>query len=503
MTAIFKKEHSDMNRNEKNKMQKENKIYDVIIIGAGVTGCATARELSRYCLDICVIEKEEDVCCGTSKANSALVHAGFDAETGSLMARLNVRGNEMMEELSRKLDFPYKRNGALVVCQRKEDMPRLQALYEKGIANQVKGLRIIYTDELREMEPNISEQAYAALYAPTAGIVCPFELNLALAENAYENGAVFFFDTKAENVQKENDIWIVHTNQGELRTKYVVNASGVYADVFHNMVSKTKIHITARRGEYCLLDKTAGGHVTHTIFALPTEMGKGILVTPTIHGNLLLGPTASDIDDKEGTNTTGSGLEEVLTHCAMNVKNIPRGKFITSFAGLRAHEDGHEFIIGEVPDAAGFIDCAGIESPGLSSCPAIGEMVAGIIQEKAHAPENLDFISVRKGFLRPGSMTKEERVQLLGENPAYANIICRCETISEGEIIDAIRRPIGAKSLDGIKRRVRAGMGRCQGGFCSPRVMEILSYELDQNLSDITKSGKDSNIITGKNKENI
>lgn len=492
-----------MNITNKIQRPEKNKIYDIIIIGAGVTGCATARELSRYCLDICVIEKEEDVCCGTSKANSALVHAGFDAETGSLMARLNVRGSEMMEDLSRELDFPYKRNGALVVCQREEDMPRLQALYEKGLANQVKGLQIIYRDDLRRIEPNISDQAYAALYAPTAGIVCPFELNLALAENAYANGTVFLFDTKAENLQKENDIWIVHTDRGELRTKYVVNAAGVYADVFHNMVSKTKIHITARRGEYCLLDKTAGGHVTHTIFALPTEMGKGILVTPTVHGNLLLGPTASDIDDKEGTNTTRGGLDEVLSHCALNVKDIPRGKFITSFAGLRAHEDSHEFIIGEVSDAAGFIDCAGIESPGLSSCPAIGEMAAGIIQEKMHASLKSNFISVRKGFLRPGSMTKEERVLLLRENPAYGNIICRCETISEGEIIDAIRRPLGAKSLDGVKRRVRAGMGRCQGGFCSPKVMEILARELGCSLSDITKSGKNSTVITGRNKENI
>lgn len=478
-------------------------MYDVIIIGAGVSGSASARELSRYKLNICVLEREEDVCCGTSKANSGIVHAGFDAPGGSLMAKLNVRGNEMMEQFSKDLDFPFKKNGSLVVCLNEDDMPKLRKLYDRGITNGVKELRILNREELKELEPNISDEAYAALYAPTGGIVCPFNLNIALAENANMNGVEFKFNTEVLDLQKNGDIWEVHTSQGVFRTKCVVNAAGVYADKFHNMVSADKIHITPRRGDYCLLDKTAGDHVSHTIFALPGKFGKGILVSPTVHGNLLLGPTALDIDDKEGTNTTREGLDQVIAKAGMNVKDIPMRKVITSFAGLRAHEDAHEFIIKELPDAEGFVDCAGIESPGLTSCPAIGEMVANIIRDKLRPEENPDFNGTRKGVLDPETLSKEERIALIKDNPAYGNIICRCEMVTEGEILDAIHRPLGARSLDGVKRRTRAGMGRCQSGFCSPRTMEILSRELDMNMFDITKSGGNSRIVVGTNKDRI
>ena len=478
-------------------------MYDVIIIGAGVSGAATARELSRYNVKTCVIEKEEDVCCGTSKANSAIVHAGYDAAEGSLMAKLNVRGNQMMEQLSKDLDFPFKKNGSLVVCLHEEDMPKLQALYDRGIANGVKELKILNREELKEMEPNISDEACAALYAPTAGIICPFNMNIAMAENAYANGVEFKFDTEVTDLKPIDEGWEVHTNNGVFQTRYVVNAAGVYADKFHNMVSEKKIHITPRRGDYCLLDKSAGNHVSKIIFALPGKYGKGILVAPTVHGNLLLGPTAIDIEEKEGTNTTREGLDQVLTKAGQNVKNIPMRQVITSFAGLRAHEDGHEFIIEELEDAKGFIDCAGIESPGLTSSPAIGEMVAGILKEKLHLEEKENFIATRKGILDPNTLSKEERVTLIKEKPAYGNIICRCEMITEGEIIDAIHRPLGAKSLDGVKRRTRAGMGRCQAGFCSPRTMEILARELDIPMSEITKSGGKSQIITGTNKDQL
>ena len=478
-------------------------MYDVIIIGSGVSGSAAARELSRYKADICVLEKEEDVCCGTSKANSGIVHAGYDAEVGSLMAKLNVRGNAMMEELSKDLDFPFKRTGSMVICLREEDMDKLQALYDRGVANGVPGLQILSREEVLKMEPNIVDNVYAALYAPSAGIVCPFGLNIAMAENACENGVEFKFDTEVTELKKVEDIWEVHTNQGVFKTRYVVNAAGVYADKFHNMVSKKKIHITPRRGDYCLLDKTAGAHVSRTIFALPNEFGKGILVTPTAHGNLLLGPTAIDIEEKEGTNTTREGLDQVLTKAGQNVKDIPMRQVITSFAGFRAHEDGHEFIIEEVEDAKGFIDCAGIESPGLTSSPAIGEMVAGILKEKLQLEEKENFIATRKGILDPNTLTKEERVNLIKEKPAYGNIICRCEMITEGEIIDAIHRPLGAKSLDGVKRRTRAGMGRCQAGFCSPRTMEILARERNVPMEDIPKSGGSSKIIVGTNKDQL
>ena len=478
-------------------------MYDVIIIGAGVSGAATARELSRYKVNACVIEKEEDVCCGTSKANSAIVHAGYDAATGSLMAKLNVRGNQMMEQLAKDLDFPFKKNGSLVVCLHEEDMPNLQALYDRGVANGVKDLRILNREELRAMEPNISDDAYAALYAPTAGIVCPFNLNIAMAENACVNGVEFKFDTEVTGLHPIEGGWAIETNQGTFETKYVVNAAGVYADRLHNMVSAKKIHITPRRGDYCLLDKTAGNLVSKTIFALPGKFGKGILVAPTVHGNLILGPTAIDIEDKEGTNTTREGLDQVIAKCGMNVKNIPMRSVITSFAGLRAHEDGHEFLIGELEDAPGFIDCAGIESPGLTSSPAIGEMVAEILREKLNLEKNENFVATRKGVLDPDALSKEERIELIRKNLAYGNIICRCEMITEGEILDAIHRPLGAKSLDGVKRRTRAGMGRCQAGFCSPRTMEILARERHVSMFDITKSGGDSKIVVGTNKDSL
>ena len=478
-------------------------MYDVIIIGAGVSGCAAARELSRYRARVCVLEKAEDVCCGTSKANSAIAHAGYDAPTGSLMAKLNVQGNQMMEQLSKELDFEFQRIGSLVICRDAEDLPNLQALYDRGAANGVTGLRIVEKEELRQMEPNISDDAVAALYAPTAGIVCPFGMNIAFAENAAVNGVEFRFDTEVQSVKKTEKGWLLETNRGQFEAKCVVNAAGVYADVIHNMVSEQKIRITPRRGDYCLLDKSAGGHVARVIFALPGKYGKGILVTPTVHGNLLVGPTAVDTENKEGNNTTREGLDQVIEKAGENVKNLPMRSVITSFAGLRAHEENHEFIIGEVEGAAGFVDCAGIESPGLTASPAIGVMVAGIVREILQLEENPLFDGTRKGILKPQALPVEERRQLIRDNPAYGNIICRCEMVTEGEIIDAITRPLGAKSLDGVKRRTRAGMGRCQAGFCSPRVMEILARECGKDISDITKAGGESRIVVGVNKDSL
>lgn len=475
--------------------------YDIIIIGAGVSGASIARALSRYQARICVLEKEEDVCCGTSKANSAIVHAGYDAACGSLKAKLNVRGSRMMGRLAEELDIPFRRNGSLVICRDKEEYPKLRELYERGLTNGVEELRILNREETLAMEPHVTEDVFAALYAPTAGIVCPFELNIALAENACTNGVEFRFDTEVKEIIRSGRIYEIDTSRGMIKAKYVINAAGVYADVIHNMVSRKKLYITPRRGDYCLLDKAAGSHVGRTVFALPGKWGKGILVTPTIHGNLLIGPTAMEVEDREGTNTTREGLDQVLEKAALNVKGIPMRQVITSFAGLRAHEAGGDFVIGETEDAEGFMDCAGIESPGIASCPAIGEMAARIVRDKMGLEEKRDFVPTRKGILKPDTLTREERNALIRENPAYGNIVCRCEMITEGEIIDAIRRPLGAKSLDGIKRRTRAGMGRCQSGFCSPRVMEILARERGMSLHDVTKSGGKSQIIMGTNKD--
>jgi glycerol-3-phosphate dehydrogenase len=478
-------------------------MYDVVIIGAGVSGSAIARELSRYQVNACVVEKAEDVCCGTSKANSAIVHAGFDAENGSLMADLNVKGNVMMEDLSKELDFSFRKNGSLVICLHEEDRPNLEALYERGVKNGVKELKILEHDEVLALEPNVTDDVVAALYAPTGGIVCPFELNIAMAENAATNGVEFRFNTEVRDIVKKDGGFELVTNNGAISTKCVVNAAGVYADVFHNMMSSKKIHITPRRGDYCLLDKVTGDFVDKTIFQLPGKYGKGVLVSPTIHGNTIVGPTAIDIENKEGTNTTQEGIDELISKAGSTVKGLPIRQVITSFAGLRAHEDGHEFLIGEVEDAKGFIDCAGIESPGLTSAPAIGEMVAQILKEKMNLEEKEDFIATRKGVLDPNTLSKEERMELIKEKPEYGNIICRCEMVTEGEIMDAINRPLGAKSLDGVKRRTRAGMGRCQAGFCSPRTMEILARERHVSMFEITKSGGDSKIVTGTNKDSL
>ena len=477
-------------------------MYDIVVIGAGVTGSASARALSRYNLKVLVLEKEEDVCSGTSKANSGIVHAGYDAVPGTLKAKLNMEGSRMMEQLSKDLDIPYRRNGSMVVCTDSARMDALKRLYDRGVENGVEGLKIISGDEARKMEKHLTKDAVAVLYAPTAAVVCPFELNIAMAENACENGVEFRFDTEVEKIEKTPSGFRIETKDGDsIDTAWVVNAAGVYADRFHNMVSAKKLHIVPRRGEYCLLDSECGGHVSHTIFPQPTEMGKGILVTRTVHGNLMLGPTADEIEDKEGTCTTAEGLDKVLQGAGKTVEDIPYRKIITSFAGLRAHEEGGDFVIGEARDVPGFIDVAGIESPGLTASPAIGEMVARIYGNRMHPEKKTQWKGTRKGIPRVREMDMEERNALVRQNPAYGRIVCRCEQVTEGEILDAVHRPIPARSLDGIKRRTRAGMGRCQSGFCSPMVMDLLNKEAGIPFEELTKSGKGAELVVGETKE--
>ncbi|MBE6970658.1 MAG: NAD(P)/FAD-dependent oxidoreductase [Ruminococcaceae bacterium] len=474
-------------------------MYDVVIIGGGVVGCATARELSRYQLKTCLVEREEDVCTGTSKANSAIVHAGFDALPGSLKARFNVEGSRMMEQLCHDLDVSYNRCGSLVLCFDEQDISKLELLRQRGVENGVEGLEIIGREKLHAMEPALSPEAAAALYAPTGAIICPFGLTYALAENAAANGVEFRFDTCVERVERVQNGFAVHTNTGVIYSRTVVNAAGVYADDLHNQLCANKITIVPRRGEYCLLDRKDGHLVGHTIFQLPGALGKGVLVSPTVHGNLIIGPTAADQESRESTATTAEGLAAATAMAGRSVANLPMRDVITSFAGLRARitEGADDFVIGESSD--GFFEAAGIESPGLTSAPAIGCYLAALVAKKLDAEEKSNFVAVRRGIAPVKDMPFEERKALVEQDAAYGQIICRCEQITEGEIVEAIHR--GARSLDGVKRRVRAGMGRCQGGFCAPRVMEILARELGEAYTKLTKSGGESRLLTGETKE--
>ena len=477
--------------------------YDVLVVGAGVVGCATAMELGKYALRAAVIEAGEDVCTGTSKANSAIVHAGFDARPGSLMARFNVEGSHAMPHLCERLQVPFRRCGALVLCFDDAGRPGLEELLSRGKKNGVHGLRIVEREELHELEPNVSPAAAAALYAPTSGIVCPFELTCAMAENAVRNGVEFVFDTRVEGISREGGLWRLETPRGVYEAPVVVNAAGLGSAALNNMVSERKIAITPRKGEYMLLDKKVGGLLLRTVFQLPTSMGKGVLVTPTVHGNLLMGPTAVDVDDPAATNTTAAGLENVMQKARKSVPALPGNRTITSFAGLRSHVEQEEtdFILGEAEGAPGFLNAVGIESPGLSAAPAIGAFLAESAAYLVSAPINKKYDATRPEVYRPNEMTVEERAAFVAEHPLYGNIICRCEQVSEGEIVDAIRRKPGARSLDGVKRRTRAGMGRCQAGFCSPRVLEILSRELGVPQEQLTKSGGVSFPIVGKTRK--
>lgn len=464
--------------------------YDTAVIGAGVIGCAIARELTRFTDKVAVIDANTDVCEGTSKANSAIVHAGYDAVYGTKKAKMNIRGNQMMDRIAEELDVPFQRIGSLVTICDPSSVDILTSLMERGRKNGVPDLAILQDRELHQTEKNLADSVTAALYAPTAGIICPFTLTFAYAENASENGADFLLGSAVRTVCRKEDIFLLTLESGRtIQAKTVVNAAGVFSDVIHNQLSKNKIHITPRRGEYLLMDKADGSFVSHVIFQAPGPMGKGILVTPTVHGNLLAGPTAEDIADKQDTRTTAKKLAEIIEKSARSVRPLPLSDVITSFAGLRAHEDSDDFILGACSDAPGLYDAAGIESPGLSSAPAIGEEIADQIRCDLKLTERADFHPKRTGIPHLSLLPEDVRADRIRKNPLYGKMVCRCEKISEGEIVDAIRRSPGATTLDGVKRRVRAGMGRCQGGFCSPKVMEILSRELSIPETQIRKNG--------------
>lgn len=475
--------------------------YDVAVIGAGVVGSLITRELSKYNIKVALLERCNDCAMGATKANSAIVHAGFDAVPGTLKAKLNVRGVELMKKVCKELNVPLKNNGALVVAFSEDEIPHLEVLRERGEKNGVPELRIVGKEELRELEPNIGETAVGALVAPTSSIVCPYELTIAGVENAVTNGAKFLRNCQVTAIDFENDEFKLTTSLGEITAEYVINAAGVHSGEIAALAGDDSIEIVVRHGDYYLLDKSQGTLVSRTIFQCPTKMGKGVLVSPTVDGNLIVGPSAEDIDDGDDVATTSVGLDKIYKNAVKSVPAVSLRNAITSFSGNRAHPTGDDFVIGSSAVNKKFINAAGIESPGLSSAPAIAEMVDGIINELSGGFEKKkDFNPVRPEPVRFRNMTTQERAELIKKNKAYGRIICRCETITEGEILDAIHAPAGARDVDGVKRRTRAGMGRCQGGFCGSKVVEILARELGTQMNSITKFGGESKIMFYKTK---
>ena len=484
--------------------------FDVLIIGAGITGAMTARKLAKYDLSVAVVEAAGDVAMGATKANSAIVHAGFDAEEGTLKALLNAKGCAMMPEETRELDVPYKNCGSLVCAYSDAEIEHLEKLLARGNANGVPDLRIVSQAELREMEPNISPDAVAALWAPTAGIVCPYELCIAACEHAAINGTQFFLNFRVSSVERGEDGFAVSDGKQTLHAKYIINACGVHSDEVARIAGEENfpMHIIPRRGEYMLLDRSEGGMAEHVLFSCPSANGKGILVSPTVDGNLILGPTADAIDDPDDTATTDTGLGLVQTGARHLVPAVNTRAVITQFSGVRPTPVGadgditkSDFYIHVSEQVPGLLHLAGIESPGLASSPAVGEYAVGLLESMGLAlKERADYKTGRPEKVRFREMSDEERREVIAKNPLYGKIICRCETVTEGEIVDAIHRPLGARDLDMVKRRTRAGMGRCGSGFCSPRTVEILARELGVPMSEITKCGGDSVILNGGEK---
>ncbi len=475
-------------------------MFDVVIIGAGVVGGMIARTLAAYDLKICIVEKTNDVAMGATKANSAIVHAGFDAKVGSLKAKFNVRGSEIFPKIAKELGVKYQNNGSLVIGFTEEDRETIKELYERGCTNGVKDLKIVEKEELKVLEPNLSEEVLCALYAPTGAITCPYELTIAAIGNAMDNGAELKLNFEVKEIREKDGYYEVCSENKILETKYVINAAGIYSDKIAAMVGDTSFTVHPRRGEYILLDRECGDLVSHTIFRTPSKMGKGILVTPTVDGNLLTGPTSVDIDDKEDTSTTAVGFDHIIGLAKENIPSIPYNKTITSFCGLRSVGSTGDFIINA--PKKGFINVAAIESPGLTSAPAIAEYVTELLKEQgAELLPNENYNPIREpqhAFREAGI---EEKNEMIKKDKSFGKIICRCETITEGEILRAIRTNPGARDLDGVKRRTRAQMGRCQGGFCGPQIVELLAKELGIPYEEVTKSGEGSYVNIGRTKE--
>ncbi|MFX0083002.1 MAG: NAD(P)/FAD-dependent oxidoreductase [Candidatus Hodarchaeota archaeon] len=475
-------------------------IYDVIIIGGGVTGCCIARTLSKYDLSICVIEKEAEIASGTTKANSGVVHAGYAAEREYIKRYLCIKGNKLYTQAKKELNFPFERIGSFVVALEDDQIKKLEEERKKGTEDGIPGLELILDKKkIKELEPNLTDDVVGVLYAPTAGLVSPYELTFALAENAANNGVKFFRNHEVVKIKHQDYMFTVRTYQGEFQAKNLINAAGLHAAKISKMLGLDYFSILPRKGEYVLFDRNAI-HLNKILFPMPTKVSKGILVCPTLHGNTFAGPNAQNITDSEDTSTTIAGLREILDGGRKLVPNLPLRSSIRNFAGLRAVPDTYDFIIDNT-DIYGFINVAGILSPGLTATFAIAEKVVEFL-ELLGVELNVkdDYNPIRPKPKRFKDFTKEELDKKIQEDPRWGRIICRCETISEKEIIDAIHAPVGANTVDGIKFRCRPGMGRCQGGFCRPRVIEILSRELNKPYEEITKRGEDTNILIGRTK---
>lgn len=475
-------------------------IYDVAVIGAGVSGAMIARELSQRDVRLCVIDAGYDAATGATRANSGIVHAGYDALPGSMKARMNVRGCELMAAVVEELGVPYDNCGSLVVAFDDEEEKSVDQLLARGEINGVPVEKISGAD-VRHREPFLSKEIRCALWAPTAGIVSPFELALAAMENAAANGTDVFFDSRVTAISKQSGVFSIDAGGRTVQARFVVNAAGVYADEVSRMAGGEAFTITARRGEYVLFDKSHSIRTRSVIFGAPSDKGKGVLFSPTAHGNMIAGPTA-EFTGKDDTATTREGLDAVLTGVRRYVPDIDRRSAITVFAGLRAVSDRHDFIIGESPTAPGFINVAGIESPGLTASPAIAEYVTQLlIGLGLDATMKKEATRLRKPIEVFAHATLERQCELIAQDARYANVVCRCEHVTEAEIVQSIKRPCGARTVDGVKLRTSAGFGRCHGGFCMPRVMDILARELGQDVKDITKSGQGSWILAGRTKE--
>ncbi|EOU2041908.1 NAD(P)/FAD-dependent oxidoreductase [Clostridium perfringens] len=468
-------------------------MRDIIVIGAGVVGCSIARELSKYNLDVLVVEKNSDVSEGISKGNSGIVHAGYNEKIGTLKAKLNIEGNKIFDDLSRDLQFPFKRNGAFILAFKDEEMKTLESLKENGEKLGVEGLEILTREEALNIEPNLNKKIVGVLNVKTSGIVSPYEMTIALAENAAENGVEFKLNSKVTNIEKISEGYKVTLNNKELVSgKLIINASGLEGAFLNNLVSMSKREINPVKGEYCLFDKVAGAMINKTLFQVPNKLSKGVLVTPTAEGNLLVGPNAVEGKTLE---TSREGIDEILDKSKKSLEELPVARILNTFSGIRPKTKGGDFIIEEVEDAKNFINVIGIDSPGLTAAPAIGVYVVNMIKERLDLVEKKNFKKTREKIVRFAELSLEEKNKLIKEKPAYGHMVCKCEFITEGEIVEAIHRPIKALTVDAIKRRTRASMGGCQGIGCTLPISKILSRELGIDISDINKNSEGSPVI--------